>query len=165
MSKSFRELVEAINKKAKDDLAIGSKNRAKGHRKFVAAHTVKVNDLEDNGTTNKDAVVANSAKADNTVAGEREPVKQGTSKLKEDVSDILVKIAKSGKASMVTFADGDTAQVNSKSAKKLLDTQSKLNDANAKKFKDTLNKSAAGFLKMMNFSGPSNYLRPSKGDK
>jgi hypothetical protein len=158
MSKSFRELVEAINKKAEDDLAIGSKNRAKGHRKFVAAHTVNVNNLEDNGVTNKVAV-ANSAKADNTVAGERKPVKQGTSKLKEDVSDLLVKIAKSGKASMVTFADGDTAQVNSKSAKKLLDTQSKLNDANAKKFKDTLNKSAAGFLKMMNFSGPS------KGDK
>lgn len=159
MSKSFRELVEAINKKAKDDLAIGSKNRAKGHRKFVAAHSVKAVDLEDNSTTNKDAIVANSAKADNTVAGERDPVKQGTSKLKEDVSDLLAKIVKSGKSSHVTFADGDTAEVDPKLAKKLLDTHSKLNSANAKKFKDTLNKSAAGFLKMMDFSGSS------KGDK
>lgn len=135
MSKSFRELVEAINKKVKDDLAIGSKNRAKGHRKFVAAHPVEVVGLEDNEVT----VVPD--------------------KLREDVSDTLVKIAKSGKAAQVTFADGDTAEVNPKSAKKLLDTQSKLNAANAKKFNGALNKSAADFLKMMNFSGPS------KGDE
>lgn len=165
MSKSFRDLVEAINKKAKNDLAVGSENRDKGTVKFVAAHDVKSvypADKDDGKTIsilNAKKTAPHSAKHDNAVAGERKIVSQGTSKVVEDVSSMLTKIAKSGKSSMVTFADGDTAKVDSKSAKKLLNIQANLNSENGKKFKESINKNAAGLLKMMNFSARV------KGDK
>lgn len=165
MSKSFRDLVEAINKKAKDDLALGSKHRVKAMAKFVAAHDVQSDypaDRDDGKTIsilNAKKTAPDSAKHDNAVAGERKIVRQGTSKVVEDVSSMLTKIAHSGKSSMVTFADGDTANVDSKSAKKLLNIQTNLNSANGKKFKESINKNAAGLLKMMNFSAGV------KGDK
>jgi len=165
MSKSFRDLVEAINKKAKDDLAVGSKHRVKSMAKFVAAHDVQSDypaDRDDGKTIsilNAKNTAPDSAKHDNAVAGERKIVRQGTSKVVEDVSSMLTKIAHSGKSSMVTFADGDTANVDSKSAKKLLNIHTNLNSANGKKFKETINKNAAGLLKMMNFSAGV------KGDK
>ena len=103
MSKSFRDLVEAINKKAKDDLAVGSKHRVKSMAKFVAAHDVKSDypaDRDDGKTIsilNAKKTAPDSAKHDNAVAGERKIVRQGTSKVVEDVSSMLTKIAHSGK--------------------------------------------------------------------
>lgn len=72
--------------------------------------------------------------------------------LTEDVTSELGKIAKSGKSGQVTFGDGDKTNVNASTAKKMMETYNKLNPDNARKFRDTINGSAAGFLRMMKFS-------------
>ena len=71
----------------------------------------------------------------------------------EDVASMLMKISHTGKPGEVTFDDGDTTTVNVTTAKRMMETYSKLNSQNAEKFRSTINGSATGFLKMMKFSG------------
>ena len=73
----------------------------------------------------------------------------------EDISDVVVdlsKIMKNGTSGKATFRDGDTTTVGVFTAKKMMKAYNKLNTDNAKKFRETINSSAAGFLRMMKFS-------------
>lgn len=219
MAKTFRELVEAMNKRTpreeneENDEAKVLKPRAKGEQDFANAHGYPVDatgpqNRPSPGEGADDVLNARQTKKSEkheppVPGGEKSPISQGTSKLKdlsgfsgrasktranasavagdvkpvrtsksavktvegpwkntmsdlpsisEDVISQLTSVA-SGKASSVKFADGETAQVNPASAKKLLNVMSKLGRENAKKFRDTVNSGTEGFLKMMNFAG------------
>lgn len=207
MSKSFRDLVEALNaRKRKEkyptDGKVGGKPYADGEKDFADAHGYPVKkggeyDQEYPTKNTDDVLNARKAKeVDMDQPGEKNPVQQGTSKLKdlsgfmgkktknmgrgsktqgdldivtgpstvkafkeeveeeiqEDVAQALQKIAKSGTSGVIKFADGDTTKVDSNTAKKMLAIHSKLSPENAKKFRETINHDAAGFLKVMNFS-------------
>lgn len=72
--------------------------------------------------------------------------------INEDVVDHLEDIVKSNKDGAVSFEDGDTAKVNLDTAKNMLNVLKQLNQTNAKKFHELVNKDAEGFLKMLKFS-------------
>jgi len=208
MSKSFRDLVEAINsreakEKAPTNGKVGGEPKADGEKAFAKAHGYPVEKGGEydyaNSTKNSDDVLnaRKQKEADLDSAGQKDSVQQGTSKLKdlsgfmgkktparrgdskdgnkvavrmspssveafkEEVEDIaednyvvsdLVKIVKSGKSSKVNFRDGDATLVNVMTAKKMMEIYNQLNPDNAEKFRETVNKNAAGFLKMMNFT-------------
>lgn len=207
MTKSFRDLVEAINsrkakEKAPTEGKVGGEPSADGEKAFAKAHGYPV---EKGGeydhaypTKNSDDVLnaRKQKEADLDQAGEKDTVQLATSKLKdlsgfmgkktragrgdkedgdkvavrispssveafkEEVEEIaedaivseLAKIVKSGKPSKINFKDGDATLVNAITAKKMMEIYNQLNPDNAEKFRETVNKNAAGFLKMMNFT-------------
>jgi hypothetical protein len=76
----------------------------------------------------------------------------GQNQIDEAVHDQLVTIAETSKPAMVRFQNGETATVNPQTAHKMLETVSRLNASNARRFNESINKSPADFLKMMQFS-------------
>lgn len=225
MSKSFRELIEALNARKTKEKAptkgkVGGEPNTDGEKEFAKAHEypVKKGGEYDRAypTKNSDDVLnaRKQKEVDMDQPGEKTPVEQGTSKLKdlsgfkdrktvarqgdksegdnqilrkspsavqafkeekvvkyfdkkvkekeleikeseeliEDVASELNKIAESGKSGKINFKDGDTTNVSPVVAKKMMETYNQLNSENAKKFRETINKDATGFLKMMNFS-------------
>ena len=89
--------------------------------------------------------------------GEKNPVKQGSSKITEEyvtesVVDSIKDIAKSKKAQEVKFKNGRTLKVDAKTANMLLKVHGDLKPANAKKFRDSLEKGPDSFMKMLDFA-------------
>lgn len=96
-----------------------------------------------------------ASRAGGSATGEKTLVKTSKSAVKpvsEDVATQLGNIAKGAQGGTIKFVDGDTSNVSLATAKKMLGIASSLSPDNAKKFRETINKSAVGFLKMMKFS-------------
>jgi len=98
-------------------------------------------------------------------AGERTPVMQGSSKIKESVSfsdfrqvldegvvDTLKKIKSRKQAMPVKFKNRKTLKVDMTTASKLLNVHDALKPANAKKFRDSLEKGETSFMTMVDFA-------------
>ena len=98
-------------------------------------------------------------------AGEKTPVMQGSSKIKENVSfsdfrqtldegviDTLKKIKSRRQAMPVKFKNKKTLKVDMTTANKLLSVHDALKPANAKKFRDSLEKGETSFMSMLDFA-------------
>ena len=97
--------------------------------------------------------------------GEKAPVMQGSSKIKEGVSfsdfrqtldegvvDTLKKIKSRKQAMSVKFKNSKTLKVDLTTANKLLAVHDALKPANAKKFRDSLEKGESSFMTMLDFA-------------
>lgn len=97
--------------------------------------------------------------------GEKAPVMQGSSKIKESVSfsdfrqaldegvvDTLKKIKSRKQAMSVKFKNSKTLKVDLTTANKLLAVHDALKPANAKKFRDSLEKGESSFMTMLDFA-------------
>ena len=97
--------------------------------------------------------------------GEKAPVMQGSSKIKESVSfsdfrqaldegvvDTLKKIKSRKQAMPVKFKNRKTLKVDLTTANKLLSVHDALKPANAKKFRDSLEKGESSFMTMLDFA-------------
>jgi len=97
--------------------------------------------------------------------GEKAPVMQGSSKIKEGVSfsdfrqtldegvvDTLKKIKSRKQAMPVKFKNSKTLKVDLTTANKLLAVHDALKPANAKKFRDSLEKGESSFMTMLDFA-------------
>ena len=97
--------------------------------------------------------------------GEKTPVMQGSSKIKESVSfsdfrqaldegvvDTLKKIKSRKQAMPVKFKNSKTLKVDLTTANKLLAVHDALRPANAKKFRDSLEKGESSFMTMLDFA-------------
>ena len=90
--------------------------------------------------------------------GERTPVKQGSSTVREEVEitesvvDTLQNIVKTKGAQSVKFKNGRNLKVDMQTANLLLKVHGALKPANAKKFKDSLEKGPDSFMKMLDFA-------------
>jgi len=188
MSKSFHDLQDMLNEKhnKSEGSDIGG-FRSAGEAEFAKqnGYPVKVGGEYDKSSPqgSDDILNARSTKEtdahDNKVEGERTPIKQGTSTLKDlsgfknkqtpprhgdvredeqyaakknNVGAELTKIVETRSAATINFADGDKTLVTPKTAQMILDAHSKLNTNNGKKFMETINKNAVGFLKMLSFA-------------
>lgn len=98
-------------------------------------------------------------------AGEKTPVMQGSSKIKESVSfsdfrqtldegvvDTLKKIKSRRQAMPVKFKNKKTLKVDMTTANKLLSVHDALKPVNAKKFRDSLEKGETSFMSMLDFA-------------
>lgn len=96
------------------------------------------------------------------VAGEKTPVMQGSSKIKEDIDsddvleeqvvDTLKKIKDRKQMMPVKFKNGKTLKVDTTTAGALLAVHDALKPANAKKFRDNLEKGQSSFMSMVDFA-------------
>ena len=97
--------------------------------------------------------------------GEKTPVMQGSSKIKEGVNfksfrttldegvvDTLKKIKSRKQAMPVKFKNSKTLKVDLTTANKLLAVHDALKPANAKKFRDSLEKGESSFMTMLDFA-------------
>ena len=89
--------------------------------------------------------------------GETSPVKQGSSKITEEVIsegvvDSLKDIVKTKGAQSVKFKNGRNLKVDMQTANLLLKVHDALKPANAKKFRDSLEKGPDSFMKMLDFA-------------
>lgn len=97
--------------------------------------------------------------------GEKTPVMQGSSKIKEGVNfksfrtaldegvvDTLKKIKSRKQAMPVKFKNSKTLKVDLFTASKLLSVHDALKPANAKKFRDSLEKGESSFMTMVDFA-------------
>lgn len=90
--------------------------------------------------------------------GDRNPVQQGSSKLKEEVEleegviDTLKKIKDRKQAMPVKFQNGKTLKVDLTTASALLSVDGALKPANSKKFRDNLEKGESTFMSMVDFA-------------
>ena len=97
--------------------------------------------------------------------GEKAPVQQGSSKIKEGLSfgefkqtldegvtDTLKKIVDRKQAMPIKFKNNKTLKVDMQTANKLLAVHNALKPANAKKFRDALEKGETSFMSMVDFA-------------
>jgi hypothetical protein len=89
--------------------------------------------------------------------GEKAPVKQGSSKITEEyiaegVVDTLKDIVKTKGAQSIKFKNGRSLKVDMQTANLLLKVHEALKPANAKKFRDSLEKGPDSFMKMLDFA-------------
>ena len=90
--------------------------------------------------------------------GEKNPVKQGSSTVREEVEltesvvDTIKDISKNKKSQDVKFKNGRSLKVDAKTADMLLKVHGALKPANAKKFRDSLEKGPESFMKMLDFA-------------
>lgn len=90
--------------------------------------------------------------------GDKTPVMQGSSKIKEEtelqegVVDTLKKIKDRKQAMPVKFKNGQTLKVDMQTANALLSVHDALKPANAKKLRDNLEKGESHFMNMVDFA-------------
>lgn len=90
--------------------------------------------------------------------GEKSPVMQGSSKIKEEVEldegvvDTLKKIVSSKQPMDVKFKNGKTMKVDNKTASALISVHNALKPENAKKLRDNLEQGPSQFMNMVDFA-------------
>jgi len=171
--KKFKDLFEDSPAKDyktnKEDGKQEYKPRSKGEQDFANMHMVTKtghpvafdHQFTGNVTGNPDEHKGGKKHA----GGETEPVKQGSSKIKESrkfsdirtvldegVVDTLKKIKSSKRPESVKFKNKQTLKVDAVTANKILAVHDALKPANAKKFRDSLEKGETSFMTMVDFA-------------
>jgi hypothetical protein len=142
---------DLVNRKPKEEVDTG-KPRAEGEKEFADAHDVVVHDYPADVEAQFKGTITTAVSG-----GESEPVQQGSSMVKEEVEsleegkvlDQLEKIVKTKGASKVKFANGKSVTVDMTSANALVNMMKKLNDKNAAKASEMLEKSPEDMLKLL----------------
>tara|TARA_R100000951_G_scaffold108966_1_gene105599 strand:- start:175 stop:723 length:549 start_codon:yes stop_codon:yes gene_type:complete len=155
--------------KEEDDEVKKYKPRSKGEEDFANIHNVtKIghpvafdHQFTGNIVGNPDEHVGGKKHA----GGEDQPVKQGSSKIKENVSfsdfrqtldegvvDTLKKIKSRKQAMPVKFKNKKTLKVDMFTASALLAVHDALKSSNAKRFRDSLEKGETSFMTMVDFA-------------
>lgn len=139
MSKSFRDLVELINKKKQKGETL--KPVSKGEQDFAKMHRVEItpHPHADDSTVN-----ARKMKKAKHEAVEYEAIE-------EDVASSLKAIAKSNKGGNVVFENKDSVPVDPRLAKRMVEAMSKMKKDNAETFRKKINMNVESFLKMVDF--------------
>lgn len=144
--KSFKDIInETVNKPI-----------APEEQNFINQHGLEVKDYpvsqKKTETPSKKKRLADRDQKQSEDDYDQAYVKEETEELSEGAIDDLKKIVKKKSAMDVKLADGSSMKVDLFTASAMTQIYDALNDANKKKFADSINKSETMFMKMMDFA-------------
>jgi len=147
MAKSLKTILEVAEPKPGDEKRFKDK-----HVIQKTKHPAYKDDSEEDAVfTGSNVKKDKTKKAGDHSEGEDAAMYEET--LYEGVVDTLKNIVKTRKEQEVKFKNGSTMDVDPRTAKMVLDVHSQLGGANARKFKESLEKGESHFMKMVDFAG------------